>query len=287
MSGEQRRYVENIRLAADVLLEEINEILDYSKLESGRMTFENKNFNLRHLVDTLKAILENEAEQRNLTFVIEIDESVPEYVYGDPLKLKQVLTNLIYNGFKFTKEGGVKGVYLAANPDSVFWDELGAIKKRDGFKLMWEIESVWARPEFMDLILHAVQFADIFSINLAETQALFGCESDEDCIRGLRTLGVDMTLFRVGERGLYVVTKDEAVYLPPAPGSVVDTVGCGNSSTGGALYAYAEGKDPLTVGLMANIASARNLMQYGLIPEFRSIREECFWELEMLKARYK
>ena len=52
MSGEQRRYVENIRLAADVLLEEINEILDYSKLESGRMTFENKNFNLRHLTDT-------------------------------------------------------------------------------------------------------------------------------------------------------------------------------------------------------------------------------------------
>lgn len=89
------------------MLEEINEILDYSKLESGRMTFENENFNLRHLADTLKAILENEVEQRNLNFVIEIDESVPEYVYGDPLKLKQVLTNLIYNGFKFTKEGGV------------------------------------------------------------------------------------------------------------------------------------------------------------------------------------
>lgn len=96
-----------------------------------------------------------------------------------------------------------------------------------------------------------------------------------------------MTLFRVGERGLYVVTKDEAVYLPPAPGPVVDTVGCGNSSTGGALYAYAEGKDPLTVGLMANIASARNLMQYGLIPEFQSIRDECFQELEALKGQYK
>lgn len=188
---------------------------------------------------------------------------------------------------EFTKEGGVKGVYLAANPDSVFWDMLGMIKQRDGFKLMWEIESVWARPEFMDIILHAAQFTDIFSINLAETQNLFGCESDEDCIRGLRTLGVDMTLFRVGERGLYVVTKDEAVYLPPAPGPVVDTVGCGNSSTGGALYAYAEGKDPLTVGLMANIASARNLMQYGLIPEFQSIRDECFQELEALKEQYK
>ncbi len=107
MSGEQRRYMENIRLAADILLEEINEILDYSKLESGRMTFENKNFSLRQLTDTLKGILENEAEQRNLTFTVDVDENVPEYVHGDPLKLKQVLTNLIYNGFKFTKEGGV------------------------------------------------------------------------------------------------------------------------------------------------------------------------------------
>ncbi len=107
MSGEQRRYMENIHLAADILLEEINEILDYSKLESGRMTFENKNFSLYQLTDALKGILENEAEQRNLTFTVNIGEDVPEYVHGDPLKLKQVLTNLIYNGFKFTKEGGV------------------------------------------------------------------------------------------------------------------------------------------------------------------------------------
>ena len=108
MSGEQRRYTENMHLATDILLEEINEILDYSKLESGRMTFENKNFSLRQLTDTLQSILENEAEQRNLSFEIQMDENLPEYIQGDPLKLKQVLTNLVYNSFKFTKEGGVK-----------------------------------------------------------------------------------------------------------------------------------------------------------------------------------
>jgi len=188
---------------------------------------------------------------------------------------------------EFTKEGGVKGVYLASNPDSVFWDELGAIKARDGFKIMWEIEGVWARPDCMDLIMNAAKYTDIFSINIAETQQMFQCESDEDCIRGLQTLPVDMTLFRVGERGLYVVTKDDAIYLPPAPGPVVDTVGCGNTSTGGALYAYAEGKDPLMVGIMANIASSRNLMQYGLIPEFDTIREECLQLAEKLYTQYK
>lgn len=187
---------------------------------------------------------------------------------------------------EFTKGGGVKGVYLAANPDTVFWKELGNIKARDGFKLMWEIEGCWAQKEYMDLVMNAAQYADIFSINLEEAQHLFGCESDEECIKGLQTLPVDMTLFRVGERGLYVVTKDNSIYLPPAPGPVVDTVGCGNSSTGGALYAYAEGEEPLMVGIIANISSARNLMQFGVIPEFDSIREECRALAQELYRKY-
>lgn len=107
MSGEQRRYAENMHLATDILLEEINEILDYSKLQSGKMTFENKNFSLYQLTENLQAIFENEAEKRNLFFRVEVGKDVPEYVHGDPLRLKQVLTNLIYNGIKFTKEGGV------------------------------------------------------------------------------------------------------------------------------------------------------------------------------------
>lgn len=107
MSGEQRHYTENMRQATDILLEEINEILDYSKLESGQMVFENKSFNLRHLIENLQSILENEAEQRKLAFEIQVDPDIPQYICGDPLKLKQVLTNLLYNAFKFTKEGSV------------------------------------------------------------------------------------------------------------------------------------------------------------------------------------
>jgi hypothetical protein len=188
---------------------------------------------------------------------------------------------------EFTKHGGVKGVYIAQNCDSVFWRKLGQIKERDGFKLMWEIEGTWAEKQYLDMVTDTCRYADIFSINVAEARRLFDCESDEDCIRGLRTLPVDTTLFRVGERGLYVVTRDEAIYLPPAPGPVVDTLGCGNSSTGAALYAYAERKDPLMVGIMANIASSRNLMQYGVIPEFRSIREECEKQAEELHRQYR
>lgn len=190
---------------------------------------------------------------------------------------------------EFTKGGGVKGVYLAANPDSVFWRDLGAIKARDGFKIMWEIEGTWAYKEFTDLVMNAAQYADIFSINVEETRNLFECESDEDCIKGLQTLPVDMTLFRVGARGLYVVTKEDAIYLPPAPGPMAEggTVGCGNSSTGGAMYAYCEGKDPLMVGIIANISSARNLRQPSVIPEFDTIRDECYAQAEELYAQYR
>ena len=106
LSGAQRRYAENMQLAADILLEEINEILDYAKLEAGRMTFEDRNFRLHALLTDLKAMLENEAEQRQLQLVLDTPD-VPEYLYGDPLRLKQVLTNLLYNAFKFTKEGTV------------------------------------------------------------------------------------------------------------------------------------------------------------------------------------
>ena len=108
LSGEQHRYVDNMQLATDILLEEINEILDYSKLESGKMRFEDKNFNLPGMTESLKGMLWNEAEQRKLDFDIVVDERVPDYLYGDPLRLKQVLTNLLYNSFKFTKEGSVR-----------------------------------------------------------------------------------------------------------------------------------------------------------------------------------
>lgn len=188
----------------------------------------------------------------------------------------------------FTNDGQVKGVYVAQNADRTFWRKLSAIKKRDGFKLMWEIEAPWALKHYLPDIIEICEDVDVFSINIAEAQRLFEVEGDEACIRGLQALPVDMTLFRVGERGLYVVTPTDAIYLPPAKFSdVVDPTGCGNSSTGSALYAYAEGNDPLMVGIMANIASAQNIRQYGIIPDFAAIREESYQLAGKLYEQYK
>lgn len=188
----------------------------------------------------------------------------------------------------FTKGANVKGVYVAQNADRTFWKKLTAIKNRDGFKLMWEIEGPWAHIHYINDVKEICEAAvDIFSINIEEAQSLFDCKGDEACIKGLQELCVDMTLFRVGERGLYVVTRDDAIYLPPAPGPVVDPTGCGNTSTGSALYAYAEGNDPLMVGIMANIASSQNIRQYGIIPSFAKIRDESYEMAKKLYEQYK
>ncbi|MCC8103293.1 MAG: carbohydrate kinase family protein [Clostridiales bacterium] len=186
-----------------------------------------------------------------------------------------------------TEKGGVKGVYLAQNCDRVFWEKIRRIKERDGFCMMWELEGSVAFPEFRENIYRAAEVADIFSLNIQEAQRLFEVEGDEACIAELQKLPVSFTLFRVGGRGLYSVTPDAAYYLPPAPCTVVDPTGCGNTSTGAALYAYAEGKDPLMVGIMANVGSAMNINQYGAIPDMLGVREQCYAMAEELYKKYK
>lgn len=188
---------------------------------------------------------------------------------------------------QFTSSGGVKGVYMAQNCDRIWWDQLGEIRKRDGFKMMWEIEAPSASLEYLDKVIYACRYADIFSINIQEAENLFGVKGDEACISELQKLPVDFTLFRVGARGLFAVTPEEAYYLAPAPGPVVDPTGCGNTSTGAALYAYAEGYDPLMIGIMANVASAWNIRQFGVIQDFASAREQAWEQAKTLYKHYK
>ena len=108
LEPEQMEYVENAQFATNILLEEISEILDFSKIEAGKMLIENKNFNFRKLIREIKSVLENEAGTRGIELQFNVSDDIPEYLIGDPLRLKQVLTNLIYNGIKFTKVGFVK-----------------------------------------------------------------------------------------------------------------------------------------------------------------------------------
>ena len=188
----------------------------------------------------------------------------------------------------WTKGKNVKGIYIAQSVDRVWWRKLKEIKARDGFQVMWEIEGPSAYYEYMDQVLNAMEDVDIFSINIQEARNLFNVETEQECIDELQKMPVNFTLFRIGERGLYAITPDQALMLGSAPtDKIVDPTGCGNTSTGAALYAYCEGHDPLMIGIMANVAAAQNIKQYGVIPDFAAVRESAEQLAKELYRKYK
>jgi PAS domain S-box-containing protein len=108
MPKEIRGYVQNINTASNSLLGILNDILDYTKLEAGRVVIESIAFNLLDLLDTTSVLFSGAAQQKGLTFTIVRDSSIPIELLGDKLKLQQVLTNLVGNAIKFTAQGSVK-----------------------------------------------------------------------------------------------------------------------------------------------------------------------------------
>ena len=99
--------VRSIRSSAENLLTIINDILDLSRIESGMMHIERLPFNLRELLDSLATMMNVKAKSRNLYLITEIDQSIPQILKGDAVRLTQILINLLSNALKFTHEGGV------------------------------------------------------------------------------------------------------------------------------------------------------------------------------------
>lgn len=107
LQAEQREYLEIVKTSAGNLLEIINDILDYSKIEAGRMYLEKIEFDLFEVIEQSLAALSISIREKRLKQIIDIDPTVPRYFLGDPLRLKQVFTNLIGNAVKFTEAGEI------------------------------------------------------------------------------------------------------------------------------------------------------------------------------------
>ena len=105
LDARQRDYLETIRYSAENLLSIINDILDFSKIEAGKLTLDSAPFNLRELIEDTLAILAPSATEKKLDLILLYDSAVPTELIGDPLRLRQVLTNLISNAIKFTAYG--------------------------------------------------------------------------------------------------------------------------------------------------------------------------------------
>ena len=107
LDREQREYAETVRTSAENLLVIINDILDFSKVEAGKMRLEKVGFDLRNAVEDVAALLAGRAHEKRLELASLIDPGVPTELVGDPVRLKQILTNLVGNAVKFTERGEV------------------------------------------------------------------------------------------------------------------------------------------------------------------------------------
>ena len=107
LSAEQRENAETVRGQADFLLGLINDILDFSKIEAGRLSFEHLEFSLRGAVATVMEMFAERAEGKGLDFAFLTEGQVPDAIKGDPIRVQQVLTNLVGNAIKFTEQGKI------------------------------------------------------------------------------------------------------------------------------------------------------------------------------------
>lgn len=107
LTKEQREYAATIQDSGDAMLALLNDILDFEKIQRGKMELEHITFDLHRLAKGLITLMTGHAAQKNIYLKTEIGTDVPHYVKGDPTRLRQVLLNLIGNGIKFTSNGGV------------------------------------------------------------------------------------------------------------------------------------------------------------------------------------
>lgn len=150
-------HAQTIHRNAEHLTTIINDILDVSKIEAGKLKTESIAFSLRQVVDDVAGFLLPRAESKTISLQVEYESAIPENVQGDPLRLRQILVNLVGNAVKFTEEGGV---VIAVSYDST--DETARIAVRD--------TGIGMTPA----LLHVIKKFEAFNQADSSTSRLYG-----------------------------------------------------------------------------------------------------------------
>jgi len=108
VTAEQREYLGIIRTAGDTLLALVNDILDLSKIEAGKIEFDCQPFNLSNVFNSIRDMMDINAKEKNIALNIDISPELPDVVEGDPVRLTQILLNLVGNAIKFTHGGEIQ-----------------------------------------------------------------------------------------------------------------------------------------------------------------------------------
>ncbi|NPA55710.1 MAG: response regulator [Epsilonproteobacteria bacterium] len=119
LTPKQRNYIEKIDSSAKSLLGIINDILDFSKIEAGKLSIEKIDFDLFKAIENVTNVLEFKAHDKGLEFIVDYDISLGKKFYGDPLRVSQIISNLLTNAIKFTDEGKVSLKVIKAGENRV------------------------------------------------------------------------------------------------------------------------------------------------------------------------
>lgn len=107
LTPKQKEYLQAIKMSGDALIVLINDILDLAKVDAGKMTFEKTAFKLNLSIKAMLHLFETKIQEKNLKLVINYDNTIPEVLVGDPVRLHQIILNLVSNAVKFTNKGKI------------------------------------------------------------------------------------------------------------------------------------------------------------------------------------
>jgi CheY-like chemotaxis protein len=107
LSAKQKEYLTAIKISGDALIVLINDILDLAKVDAGKMSFEKTPFKLHLSIKAMLHLFETKIQEKNLKLVINYDSKIPEVLVGDPVRLHQIILNLVSNAVKFTQKGTI------------------------------------------------------------------------------------------------------------------------------------------------------------------------------------
>ncbi len=161
LNADQQEYINIINRSGEHLLGLINDVLEMSKIESGRMNLEENDFDLSRLLNTVESMFRLKAREKGIALTIECANQVPCYLHGDEGKLRQVLINLMGNAIKFTQDGSVT-VRLSSQekpaPENVAPENSAQKNSANACTLLWvEVEDTGPgiAPEEIDLLFQA------------------------------------------------------------------------------------------------------------------------------------
>lgn len=107
LSEKQKEYLNAIKMSGDALIVLINDILDLAKVDAGKMTFEKIPFKLKSSISSMLHLFETKIQEKNLKLITEYDSNIPAIIIGDPVRLHQIILNLVSNAVKFTSKGKI------------------------------------------------------------------------------------------------------------------------------------------------------------------------------------